>query len=163
MTRIGDDGAITVTGINIQWPWSQLLLSGKKTVETRGYPLPEAYRGQWLALIETPGPKGRQSAGIHQARIQGLIVFAESFLYRDRNHWLSDRDRHLVSTDDPLYSYQPGSEKWGWVVQGILLFPGPLKAPLRKGIVFTRNCSIRLSPDDFIQSGAQRISFFDTV
>ena len=51
-----------------------MLLSGEKTVETRGYPLPEKYVGCELAIIETPGPRGRREAGIEKARIVGTIV-----------------------------------------------------------------------------------------
>jgi hypothetical protein len=52
---IGDD--LEIPGINIQASCSELNLRGQKTVETRGYPLPEKLIGKMLALIETPGKK----------------------------------------------------------------------------------------------------------
>ena len=63
-----------MTGINIQTPWSELLINGDKSVETRSYPLPEKYMGEELALIETPGRYGR-----FKARIIGTITFSHSF------------------------------------------------------------------------------------
>ena len=42
---------LVLNGINIQFPISQLILSGDKTVETRTYPIPERYLGVDLALI----------------------------------------------------------------------------------------------------------------
>ena len=77
----------TIPGVNIQWPWSELLLTGKKSVETRSYPLPEKYLGQWLAVIETPGPHGKREAGIDKARITGKIMFSESFQYPTLSEW----------------------------------------------------------------------------
>lgn len=147
MSQVGQEANVTVSGINIQWPWSQLLLSGKKSVETRTYPLPKAYQGKWLALIETPGPKGRQMAGIEKARILGLIAFSDSFQYRDRDHWMSDFDRHLVSSDDPSFSYQQENMKWGWALVGCMRFEVPQQAPRRKGIIFTRDCRVVLPID----------------
>ena len=44
--------------INIQFPISELILSGKKTIETRTYALPEKYIERDLYLIETPGSNG---------------------------------------------------------------------------------------------------------
>ena len=46
-----------LSGLNIQQPWSSLLIDGYKSVETRSYPLPQKYEGVELALISTPGKK----------------------------------------------------------------------------------------------------------
>ena len=53
-----------MTGINIQSPWSRLLIEGDKCVETRSYPIPEKYVGEDLGLIETPGKDGDFKARI---------------------------------------------------------------------------------------------------
>jgi len=63
-----------LTGINIQFPISRLILSGEKTVETRTYPIPEHYINQELAIIETPGRDGD-----FKARIVGTIIFSGCF------------------------------------------------------------------------------------
>ena len=81
-----------IPGINIQWPISELIVNGKKTIETRKYPLPEKYIGQTLALIETPGPKGK-----FRARITALIKFGPSFQYQNKKEFYKDTKRHCVS------------------------------------------------------------------
>lgn len=131
-----------IPGINMQWPWSVFLLDGEKTVETRSYPLPEKYRNQPLAMIETPGPRGKKEAGITEARITGIITFSDSFQYKTRKQWLADRNRHCVAPDDPHFGFKLDKEKWGWVVASVEKFERPLLAPKKRGIVFATACEI---------------------
>ena len=46
---------VTLPGINIQAPWAEAIVSGRKVIETRFYPMPRKWVGQPLAIIETPG------------------------------------------------------------------------------------------------------------
>lgn len=128
---------IEVAGINIQWPWSRLLLEGKKTIETRGYPLPERLQGQWLAVIETPGPKGKKEAGIEKAQVIGLIKFSGSKQYLSAKSWQMDFRRHLVAKEDPLYAFDPSKPKYGWVVEHVLTTPRQ-SPPKSRGIVYSK-------------------------
>jgi len=130
-----------IPGINIQWPWSELILSGKKTVETRSYPIPDKHLGVPLAVIETPGPN-RRSAGFTKARMAGVIVFDKSFQYLDYDSWHRDFDRHLVYSKDPLYGFDEKKQKWGWRISSVLKFHHHLAAPEKKGIVFARECRV---------------------
>jgi hypothetical protein len=135
-----NDAAVSgIPGINIQWPWSRLLLSGRKSIETRSYPLPEKYTNTWLALIETPGPNGKAN-GVGAARIVGAIIFNESFEYRSARAWREDFRRHLVQPNDRNFSYSRTNTKWGWIVESVISFSEPKSAPARKGIVFTKCC-----------------------
>ena len=124
-----------MTGINIQSPWSHLLINGDKCVETRTYPLPDKYEGEELALIETPGKYGD-----FKARIIGTITFSHSFKYPDEQSWLDDFNRHLVSGQHDVFGWKDNKDKYGWVVSQIYKFDEPLPAPENKGIVFTNNC-----------------------
>lgn len=36
--------------LSVRQPWAELLLRGQKTVEYRGWPLPEKFWGRWLLL-----------------------------------------------------------------------------------------------------------------
>ena len=126
-----------MTGINIQCPWSQLLIDGDKCVETRSYPLPEKYEGEELALIETPGKHGE-----FKARIIGTITFSHSFRYPDKNAWTEDYARHLVAQDSIDFGWSNEKAKYGWVVSNITKFEQYQPAPERKGIIFTNNCLI---------------------
>lgn len=126
-----------MTGVNIQTPWSELLINGVKSVETRTYHLPEKYMGEELALIETPGRYGR-----FKARIIGTITFSHSFKYPDQKAWQDDRNRHCVSVDDPIYNWKDDKPKYGWVVSKVTKFDKPLDIRKRKGIIFTTGVNV---------------------
>ena len=127
-----------MTGINIQTPWSELLINGDKSVETRSYPLPEKYVGEELALIETPGRYGR-----FKARIIGTITFSHSFKYPDQKAWQDDYNRHCVAVDDPIYNWKDDKPKYGWVVSKVTKFDKPLDIRKRRGIIFTSGIKLK--------------------
>ena len=127
-----------MTGINIQTPWSELLINGVKSVETRSYPLPEKYVGEELALIETPGRYGR-----FKARIIGTITFSHSFKYPDQKAWQDDYNRHCVAVDDPIYNWKDDKPKYGWVVSKVTKFDKPLDIRKRRGIIFTSGIKLK--------------------
>ena len=124
-------------GLNIQIPWSNLLINGDKSVETRSYPLPEKYEGVELAIIETPGKYGQ-----FKSRIVGTITFSHCFQYPDEQSWVDDYNRHKVEKLDEFYGWNPNKSKYGWVVSDVKKFDEPMSAPKRKGIVFTKNCKV---------------------
>lgn len=133
----------TIPGINIQWPWSELLLSGKKTIETRTYPLPKKYIGVELAVIETPGPRGKKEAGIDRARVVGTITFGEPFRYATEQQWRQDRERHLVEPSDGQFSWDKREKLvWGWTVLKYRRLKQPANAPNKRGIVFATKCRL---------------------
>lgn len=120
-----------MVGINIQSPWSLLLINGAKTVETRSYHLPKKYAGVELALVETPGKSGR-----FKSRIIGTITFGESFQYDNQQDWESDYERHRVKTSDSDYGWG-NKPKYGWAVSQITKFDNPVDITKRQGIIFT--------------------------
>lgn len=126
-----------MVGINIQAPWSHLLLQQVKSVETRSYPLPKKYEGVELALIETPG-KYRN----FKAKIIGTITFSHSFRYKDQLQWYMDYNRHRVPSNDPLFAWNDNKPKYGWVVSNIKVFNRTIDPPKRRGIIFTKDCNI---------------------
>lgn len=126
-----------MVGLNIQSPWANLLISGSKTVETRSYHLPLKYVGVPLALIETPGKKGR-----FKSRIIGLITFNESFKYKNKKDWLDDNFRHLVEDNNVDYGWNDLKDKYGWVVSSVEKFEKVIDPPKRRGIVFTKKCKV---------------------
>jgi hypothetical protein len=126
----------TVTGINIQFPISRLIVDGKKTIETRTYPIPEHYLGKEMAIIETPG-----KAGNFEARVIGLITFERCFKYNDAKAFYADTERHQVTEDSP-WCWTADKEKWGWEIKRVKKFAKPKVPPKRKGIVYTKDVSI---------------------
>jgi hypothetical protein len=123
------------TGINIQAPISQLILNGKKTVETRTYPIPGKYLNQEMLLIETPGKSGG-----FKARIIGIIKFTNCFQYGNKKEFYSQANKHCV-TSDSIWAWAEG-EKWGWDVEVIKRIDPVLDAPKIKGIKYTLNIQI---------------------
>ena len=122
-----------MTGLNIQTPWSSLLINGVKSVETRSYPIPRKYIGVPLALIETPG-KSRK----FKSRIIGEITFSHYIKYSDENQWKSDYPRHKVHAACPFYNWDNNKPKYGWVVSNIVKYNTPIDVTRTKGIIFTK-------------------------
>ena len=125
----------TLPGINIQWPISELILSGKKTIETRTYPIPDKYLNQDMYMIETPGSKGK-----FKARVVAIIRFTECFQYKDKEDFYLDMDKHSVSPDSP-WAWSDEKPKWGWEVHVKEKIKIPKKLTKKNGIVFTLGVS----------------------
>jgi len=125
----------TYTGINVQWPISELILSGEKTVETRTYGIPEKYLNEPMVLIETPGKLGK-----FKARLVAVIKFTDCFKYTSKSAFYKDSARHRVDKDS-MWAWNPEKPKWGWEVEVIKIFK-PKAAPANKGIVFTKDIEI---------------------
>jgi len=118
-------------GVNIQYPISQLILCGKKTVETRTYPLPAKYLNQEMWIIETPGKSGN-----FKSRIVGRVIFKRSHQYRDKLDFYKDKKRHCVTPDSPwAWTDLP---KWGWELELVHVLKIPVPLNQRIGIKFTK-------------------------
>ena len=124
-----------MVGLNVQSPWSTLLINGQKSVETRSYRLPQRLEGVELALIETPGKRGK-----FKSRIIGIITFSESFRYKDKNEWTNDYHRHRVDENDDDYGWKYYKSKYGWVVSNVEKFEKPFDPPAKRGIIYAKNC-----------------------
>lgn len=117
------------TGINIQWPISQEILSGKKIIETRTYPIPDKYIGQDMLLIETPGKSGG-----FKARAIAIIKFTSCFKYKDKESFYADSEKHLV-TRDSKWSWKYKA-KYGWIVEVLEELKEPV--PIKQGGIIYR-------------------------
>lgn len=131
-----------ISGIHIQWPWSELIISGEKTIETRHYPLPKKHLGNELAIIETPGPNGKKGKGIQKSHIIGTVIFSECFAYTSEQQWRRDIGKHLVRPDDQSFGYDSNRVKWAWVISEVKKLPKPKPPPKKRGIVFANECHV---------------------
>lgn len=131
----------TVPGLNIQHPWSDLIAIGKKTIETRSYPLPKKFENVELAIIETPGRLGKK-LGIKKARIVGTVIFSGCIQYKTKKHWLKDQSRHLINSADLQYAFSNKKPKWGWFIARTKKFEDTVAAPSRRGIIYASSCAI---------------------
>jgi hypothetical protein len=124
------------TGINIQYPISELILTGQKTIETRTYPIPEQYVNQRMIIIETPGKKGR-----FKSRMVGFVTFGRSFKYRTKAEFYDDCSRHCV-TKDSIWAWHNG-DKWGWPILEVAVFRAPLPLKKKGGIIYSTNIALQ--------------------
>ena len=124
------------SGINIQFPISRLILDGKKTIETRTYPIPLHYINTEIVLVETPGKEGK-----FKSRAVAIIKFGASFKYSSKSDFHKDFDRHHV-TPTSLWAWDSKKEKWGWPVEVIRILKVPIQIKKRIGIKYTNDISI---------------------
>lgn len=123
------------TGINIQWPISEYITSGKKTIETRTYPIPKQYLNEEMLLVETPGPKGK-----FKARITAIIKFTNCFKYKTKKSFYEDTPKHLVEKNSP-WAWKD-KEKWGWEVEIIKVISPSKPVGNKRGIVYRKGLKI---------------------
>ncbi|CAM9689685.1 unnamed protein product, partial [Ectocarpus sp. 12 AP-2014] len=137
--------------LEMQAPWSRRLLDGKKTVETRGYPLPAGLVGRSIEVLESG--RGRDgvsgvgdvveafSAGL---AVVGRVVFGGTEAYPSREAWAVDAERHLVpvpaeeeegSESGKGYGWKGPASVHAWRVASVEAYPKP-RAVRRMGRVF---------------------------
>lgn len=140
--------AISLPGINIQAPWAKAILTGRKTIETRCYPMPKQWEGQLLVIIETPGKKGGFSS-----RVAGFVIFGKSYRYDSRLSFMREQKAHLVEPEDPVFGWSEGSKpKWGWPVVKIYRYTQTLPLGFRRGIRYSKAVPITKPPLRWLES-----------
>lgn len=137
---------IQLPGINIQAPWAEFLLSGKKQIETRFYAMPAKWVDKPLVVIETPGPQGG-----FPARVAGIIVFAASKRYQSKAHFESESHLHLVRPNDPIFGWKNDEKpKWGWPVRSVIVYKQALPPHTKRGIRYASAIPL-IRPPSFVR------------
>ena len=112
-------------GININdkyQSFTDLILSGVKTIETRKTPSLNAYIGKRVGIIRT---------GKGKAMLVGFVTIGEPVHYQTEEHFRSDETKHCV-TKGSKYDIDD-SGKWGYrIVSPIKIKPTDVTS---KGIV----------------------------
>ena len=126
----------SLTGINIQFPISKMILEGSKIIETRTYPIPKQYIGQEMVLVETPGKDGK-----FKSRAVAIVKFGPSFKYNSKAEFYADSVRHRVTPDSP-WAWNAKKGKWGWPLEVVRKFEQPLSIHKRLGIKYTKNLEV---------------------
>lgn len=114
-------------GININddsQPFTEQILSGKKTIETRNKPTLRKYVGKRIALVKTG--KGKQ------AQVVGYATVSEEVEYNSAQEFRKDYKRHLVKDDDPKFGFK--SKKYGYVLTNVKREESPFN-PEGRGII----------------------------
>lgn len=128
-------------GLEMQFPYSQHLLSGRKTIETRGYALPtplltkvdkndessveiridvlESEKGQdgVSSIPDTVAVLAMEKTTRDQPFLKrkGWCTFVESFRYKSREQFEADEHKHLVPPTS-RYGWDDERPIYGWVV-----------------------------------------------
>lgn len=124
------------TGLNIQFPISRLILSGKKTVETRTYSIPKKYIGVDMLMVETPGKTGK-----FKSRIVAIIKFEKCFAYKNSEEFYKDFEQHCV-TPSSIWGWSDRKPKWGWIISKVKKLDSPKVVKRRLGIIFSNGLEL---------------------
>eukprot|EP00958_Prasinococcus_capsulatus_P024470 scaffold3826_cov407-Prasinococcus_capsulatus_cf.AAC.15 len=111
--------------LELQAPYSQYILDGTKTIETRRYKLPSALLGRDLLLLETPegitgvsGLPDEIEEGLQGARLIGTVRFESNLEYASKDQWVNDANKHRVPLDS-AYAFTTKGSVFGWTVSHI--------------------------------------------
>jgi len=137
---IPHESSSCMPGLNIQWPFSQLILLGVKTEEIRTYALEhrgiaKANREVWI--VETKGPtnKAVKNAIVgdfdippqpNAAHIVGTVTFSHSHQYKDQNTFRQARDKHCIAQGSKKYDWDGTSDCFGWQVSKVKALKTPM-------------------------------------
>jgi len=152
---------LTLRGLNINYPFSQLILQGTKTIEARTFPLGHrniANPGEELFLIETLGPKnvlgavlGDQAVGPppQHAQVVGTVAFGSSRPYASTSAWKNERQKHRIKKGG-RYDWNGSGEMHAWHVEKARRFSEPMDAgpKTQTGYPTPRTLNVSWSSED---------------
>ena len=130
---------MSLRGINIQYPFSRLILLGVKSIEARTFPLGHrniATADEELFLIETPGAKNAHGAVVddipigpppQRAQVIGTVSFSASQAYASESAWKRDRPKHCIR-EGGRYDWGGTGEMHAWYVDKVQRFSEPVAA-----------------------------------
>ena len=140
---------LSLRGINIQYPFSRLILFGVKTVEVRTYPLGDRnLDGDYedLFLIETPGSRNLKGALVDRrypigpppsvAQVIGIVRFSSSEQYANMPtskyqchmpSWNKHRSKHRIE-EGGHYDWNRKDARYAWYVDNVQPFSEPVPA-----------------------------------
>lgn len=118
-------------GLEMQQPYSEFVLNGQKSIESRAYPLPEALIDVKIEILQSEKGQDRvssvpdrvilQKSSDNNSSIQsplkriGWVKFAKCIQYKSRERFEADREKHLVDPNSG-YSWNDDRPMYGWVV-----------------------------------------------
>ena len=145
----------TLPGLNINWPFSQLILAGLKKVEARRYDLGcqnTAPPDQEMWLVETPGDPQALAKGMaldgdariaprpQHAQIVGTLTFSRADRYESLESFRSERECHRIGQGGK-YDWHGEGDMYAWRVSGTRRLVEPVPQLGRKGVTRFQNPS----------------------
>lgn len=116
-------------GLEVQDPWSKLLLDGTKSIEVRAYDLPSALLGKRIYILQSKaGKSGTSSLGNvidlivkeRSVEVVGWVVFGAVKVYTSKEEFRDDEHLHCVDGCSS-YGWSEGhtSVLYGWLVSEV--------------------------------------------
>ena len=124
-------GVDSLPGLNVQEPWASLLLSGKKTIETRTYPCTSAYLLRPIGIVATRRQELPKSCLI------GLVTIEENIEFDSLEKFRAFEHEHLVAAGSQ-FDWKRERPKWGWRLTVLALVAPTVVALPKRGIVWTK-------------------------
>ena len=136
---------LTLRGLDIQYPFSRLIMSGAKTIEARSYALGHrgiAQAGEKMFLIETPGSKSASLAVVgdlsigappDHAQVIGTVSFNSSSEYTCLSAWRNDRRKHRIQ-EGSQYDWNGTGKMHAWCIGHVQGFSQPVAAGSRSRV-----------------------------
>jgi hypothetical protein len=129
--------ADNLPGFNVKsepdMPFADLILSGRKTIETRAKPTLNSLVGRRVKLIETTG-KG-------SGKVKGEVTVGEPKFYKTKAEFDADFDKHFVQDSSEFAFSEAG--KWGYPMEDPVIYQEPYETNTvldkPKGRVLTSN------------------------
>jgi hypothetical protein len=129
--------ADNLPGFNVKsepdMPFADLILSGRKTIETRAKPTLNSLVGRRVKLIETTG-KG-------SGKVKGEVTVGEPKFYKTKAEFDADFDKHFVQDSSEFAFSEAG--KWGYPMEDPVIYQEPYETNTvldkLKGRVITRS------------------------
>jgi hypothetical protein len=119
---------LSLRGLNIQYPYSRLIMAGLKTLEARRYALGHrniARNMEPLFLIETPGARHARDAMVPEslqlppapdhAQVVAVLCFSSSTQFATVEEWNGQRTQHRIKEGSPL-DWDGGSPMYQWSI-----------------------------------------------
>lgn len=126
--------------LEVQSPFSGLILSGEKSIETRAYPLPNYLHGVGILLCESSSGEDCVSCvgdNVTEAQVGlslvGEVFFSDSKEYHTNVEWDIDREKHQVPKYSK-YEWAPTETgiRYGWRIERVIVYTPPLPVPQMK-------------------------------
>ena len=95
-------------GFNVndsEYPWTDLILQGTKTIETRNSPSLSPHIGEEVGIVRTGG------RGV--AALVGYCILGKPVIYHNNDEFRADQKRHQVP-EGAEFDIQPGAVKYGY-------------------------------------------------
>jgi len=105
-------GEAQMKALSLKQPWAELILQGKKTIETRTWNT--NFRGEFLihasGNIDEEGMRTYGFKDLPRRAIVGKATLTEVKKYLTKEEWMADNDKHLAG------NWWDGSKRYGFVL-----------------------------------------------